>query len=129
MDSYLKEALGVVKVQASVKSMTPDEILSMTIDIAEGLRAIVEGNIAPAVQEPACDPKNAIREKYVVCLECGEKFKVLTKRHLIAHGLTPAEYREKWGYKKDKPLVCKSLARARRKKMSEMRLWERRSNA
>jgi predicted transcriptional regulator len=75
------------------------------------------------------DPKKAIREKSITCMECGKTFKVLTKRHLLTHGLTPKEYKEKWGYKKDTSLVAKSLARDRRKKMQDMRLWEKRSIA
>jgi predicted transcriptional regulator len=72
------------------------------------------------------DPKKAIKEKSVTCLECGKSFKILTKKHLATHGLAPEEYKEKWGYKKNTPLVCKSLQRERRKKMKEMRLWEKR---
>jgi predicted transcriptional regulator len=43
--------------------------------------------------------------------------------------LTPAEYREKWGYKKSDSLIAKSLARERRKKMKEMQLWKRRKES
>ena len=65
-------------------------------------------------------------EKSIICMECEKSFKVLTKRHLGTHGLTPESYREKWGYKKGTSLVAKSLARDRRKKMQDMKLWEKR---
>jgi predicted transcriptional regulator len=39
--------------------------------------------------------------------------------------MTPAEYKDKWGYSKGTSLVSKSLARERRKKMQDMKLWER----
>ena len=55
--------------------------------------------------------------------------KVLTKRHLITHGLTPEQYKEKYGYKKGTSLVAKSLARSRRKTMQDMKLWEKRKKA
>ena len=45
---------------------------------------------------------------------------------LAGHGLEPAAYREKWGLKKDTPLVSKGLQRERRKKMKDMKLWEKR---
>ncbi len=77
-------------------------------------------------QEPAVDPKRCIREKSVVCLECGHKTKILTKQHLAKHGLTPTEYKEKWGLKKSKSLVCKQLSRQRAEKMQEMQLWKKR---
>jgi predicted transcriptional regulator len=52
----------------------------------------------------------------------------LTKRHLATHGLTPEQYREKYGYKKGTSLVAKSLARDRRKKdhAGHEALWEKR---
>ncbi|MDR1126470.1 MAG: MucR family transcriptional regulator, partial [Deltaproteobacteria bacterium] len=69
----------------------------------------------------------AIKEKSITCLECGRTFKLLSGIHLKkAHDLTPVQYREKYGYKKGTPLVCKSLQRERRKKMKEMKLWEKR---
>lgn len=126
MDDYLKEALEIVKAQASVRTMTEEEILSMVQKLASGIASISDDVVDVDCESPAVDPKKAIREKSIVCLECGKSFKVLTKRHLATHDLAPADYKEKWGYPKKTSLVCKSLARERRKKMGEMKLWERR---
>lgn len=129
MEDHLKQAIEIVKAQASVRNMNEEEITSMIRALAQSIRGVAEGT-APAVEgEPAVDPKNAIREKSVICCECGKSFKVLTKRHLATHGLTPDEYREKWGYKKGTSLVAKSLARDRRKTMQGMKLWEKRKKA
>ena len=127
MDDYLKEALEIVKAQASVRNMTEEEITSMVKKLADGIRNISEGATAMETGlEPAADAKKAIKEKTITCLECGKSFKILTKKHLAIHDLTPEEYREKWGYKKKTPLVCKALQRERRKKMKDMKLWEKR---
>ena len=48
---------------------------------------------------------------------------------LAQHGLDAESYRRKWGLKVDVPLVCKSLQRTRRKKMKDMKLWEKRRAA
>jgi predicted transcriptional regulator len=53
----------------------------------------------------------------------------LTRKHLAQHGLTPDEYRAKHGMKKGTALAAKSLVRERRKKMKDMKLWERRKPA
>lgn len=130
MDDYLKEALEIVKAQASVRNMTEEEITSMVKKVAEGIRAISDGAII--VEEGAAvvgDPKKAIKEKSVTCLECAKTFKIITKKHLSTHGLTPDEYRTKYGYKKGTPLVSKSLQRERRAKMKDMKLWEKRKKA
>ena len=129
MEDYLKQAIEIVKAQASVRNMNEDEITSMIRSLAQNIRGVAEGATQAAEGEPAVDPKNAIREKSVLCCECGKSFKVLTKRHLATHGLTPEEYREKYGYKKGTSLVAKSLARDRRKTMQGMKLWEKRKKA
>lgn len=127
MEDYLKEALEIVKAQASVRTMTDEEITSMLKNVAAGIQAAAEAESLPTEPAaPAVDPAKAIKESSVLCLECGKSFKVLTKKHLAAHGITPEEYRAKYGYKKGAPLAAKSLQRERRKKMKDMRLWERR---
>ncbi len=127
MEDSLREALEIVKAQASVRNMTEDEINSMIKTLSEGIRNVVEEVPMERSQAaPAVEPAKAIREKSVVCLECGKPFKVLTKKHLAKHELTPEEYKEKWGYKKGTSLVAKALARDRRKKMQEMELWKKR---
>jgi len=131
MEDYLKEALEIVKAQASVRNMTEEEITSMVRRLADDIRSIVAAGPNAATSEevapvPAVDPKKAVRERSIICLESGKSFKILTKKHLGKFGLTPDTYREKWGYPKNMPLVCKELQRERRKKMKEMKLWEKR---
>jgi predicted transcriptional regulator len=106
--------------------MTEEEITSMVQKLAAGIKAISEDGAIVAESDPTLDPKKAIREKSITCCICGKSFKILTKKHLSSHDLTPEEYREKCGYKKKLPLVCKSLQRERRKKMKEMKLWTKR---
>lgn len=128
MEDCLKEALGIVRAQASVRTMTEDDIIAMVRRLADGIKSICDtGVIADEDEMAVIDPRKAIKEKSITCVECGKSFKILTKKHLLSHGLTPEAYREKCGYKKGTPLVCKSLQRERRKKMRDMKLWERRS--
>ncbi|MCH5277292.1 MAG: MucR family transcriptional regulator [Desulfovibrionaceae bacterium] len=127
MDDYLKEALEIVKAQASVRVMTEDEITTLVRRLSVGLKSIAENETGEdALPEGIASPRKSIKEKSIVCMECGKTFKILTRRHLSSHGLDPAAYREKWGLKKDTPLVSKGLQRERRKKMKDMKLWEKR---
>lgn len=127
MDEYLKEAIAVVKAQAGVREMTEEEVVLMLHKLANSIRRIAQDEpAAEGATEVQTVPAKAIKEKTITCLECGKVFKVITRKHLATHGLTPAEYREKWDIKKDTPLVCKGLQRERRKKMKEMKLWEKR---
>ena len=129
MDDYLKEALEIVKAQAKVRPMTEEEMISMVQKLSEGIRSVCgEGDPVEDVQ-PQTPVRKSIKEQSIVCLECGNSFKILTKKHLLSHGLDADAYREKWGIKRNTPLVCKSLQRERRKKMKSMKLWERRKHA
>ena len=125
MDNHFKEALELVKCQAAVRIMTAEEMTAMAQRLCRGLKALSEGE-AVAAAEPAIDPSKAIKENSIICVECGKTLKVITKKHLAEHGLTPESFREKKKKKKGTALVCKGLQRERRKLMKEMRLWERR---
>ncbi|MDR1947359.1 MAG: MucR family transcriptional regulator [Desulfovibrio sp.] len=129
MDDYLKEALEIVKAQASVRTMNEDEITSMVKKIAADLKCISSGCSLP--ESPGTDvaPEKSIKDRSIVCLECGKSFKILSSRHLASHGLDAKSYREKWGLKKGAALAAKALQRERRKKMKDMKLWERRGAA
>lgn len=126
MEEHIKQALEIVKAQASFRTMSEEEVSSMVRTLSAAIRQLMSGEASPALAGGAENAIKQISEKSVSCLECGKSFKLLTRRHLLSHGLTAEEYREKWGYPKDMPLVCKSLQRERRKKMKDMKLWEKR---
>ena len=68
---------------------------------------------APADLKPAVPVKKSVTPDYIVCLEDGKKLKML-KRHLnTAYGLTPDEYRSKWGLPSDYPMVAPNYAKSR----------------
>ncbi|RNJ42445.1 transcriptional regulator [Mesorhizobium erdmanii] len=70
--------------------------------------------IAPVVepQTPAVNPKKSVFPDHIVSLEDGRKFKSM-KRHLGLLGMTPDEYRSKWGLPRDYPMVAPDYAAAR----------------
>jgi predicted transcriptional regulator len=77
-------------------------------NLAIGAAAAPAADLAPAVPI-----KKSVTAEHIVCLEDGKKFKSL-KRHLrTRYGLTPEEYRAKWGLPADYPMVAPNYARAR----------------
>jgi predicted transcriptional regulator len=69
----------------------------------------------PPVEQPspAVAIKKSIKPDYIVCLEDGKQFKSL-KRHLrSSYGLSPQQYREKWGLPFDYPMVAPNYAATR----------------
>ena len=73
---------------------------------------------APAVEapatnrEPAVSVRKSVTDEYIISLEDGRKFKSM-KRYLAGLGMTPAEYRAKWGLPADYPMVAPAYAAKR----------------
>jgi predicted transcriptional regulator len=62
---------------------------------------------------PAVPIRRSVTDDRIVCLEDGKKLKML-KRHLMAeHGMTPAEYRAKWGLRPDYPMIAPNYSAQR----------------
>ena len=66
-----------------------------------------------SAKKAAVSVKRSITPDYLVCLEDGKKLKML-KRHLRTnYGMTPEEYRAKWGLPADYPMVAPNYAAQR----------------
>ena len=130
MDDHLKLAIQLATAQASVRVMEEEEMVNMIRSLTTSLKKMADNTEVEDEEEAlAAQPARSIKEKTITCLECGKVFKLITSKHLAQHGLDADAYRRKWGLKPDTPLVCKSLQRTRRKKMKDMKLWEKRKSA
>jgi len=76
-------------------------------------QTIADGADAAPVRKAAIPINRSVTPDYLVCLEDGKRLKML-KRHLrAAYGLTPEEYRAKWGLPPDYPMVAPNYAAER----------------
>jgi predicted transcriptional regulator len=77
---------------------------------------------------PAVSVRRSVTPDYIVCLEDGRKLKML-KRHLAtAYGMTPEDYREKWGLPSDYPMVAPNYAKQRSSLAKKIGLGKRRES-
>lgn len=77
--------------------------------------------------KPAVSIKKSVQPDYIVCLEDGKQLKML-KRHLkTAYGMSPDEYRAKWGLPADYPMVAPNYAKARSAMALEIGLGRRKA--
>ena len=94
----------------------PATQLPDVINMVYGTLRRVNGVAAPAnehSQKAAIPVRRSITPDYIVCLEDGKKLKML-KRHLrTAYGLSPEEYRSKWGLPADYPMVAPNYSKKR----------------
>ena len=86
----------------------------------------LSGGAAEEKPQPAVSVRRSVTPDHIVCLEDGRKLKML-KRHLAtAYGMTPEEYREKWGLPADYPMVAPNYAKQRSSLAKKIGLGKRR---
>jgi len=110
----------IVQAQISTTDMTGEEIKAALNDTFLTLKGLQEAEISGqspelAESKPAMAPEKSIQRNQVVCLECGQSFKMLSPKHLKSHSLNPKEYRKKYGFSMRQPLCAKSLSERRSK--------------
>jgi predicted transcriptional regulator len=77
------------------------------------LRDAVQVPVPEPNPTPAVAVKRSVAPDYLVCLEDGVRMTML-KRHLRrVHGLTPDEYRARWGLAWDYPMVAPNYSEKR----------------
>ena len=64
---------------------------------------------------PAVPIKKSVTPNYIVCLEDGKQLKMLKRYLRNTHGMTPDEYRKRWGLPADYPMVAPNYAKQRSK--------------
>jgi predicted transcriptional regulator len=120
MDETTESMVGltadIVAAHVSNNSVAISDLPTLIANVHTALTGLVSGSVAeePTKLEPAVSIRSSIKPDYIVCLEDGKKLKML-KRHLMtSYGMTPAEYRTKWGLPADYPMVAPSYANQRR---------------
>ena len=136
----LKLTAQIVISHSSMSELTPKELVDEIREIynvltaLEGSEALLEaaagvtekGPEAEVVKKPSIPLDEIVKEKYVVCLECGKKMRTLKAHLRKSHQLAPAEYFRRYGLDPKKyPLVCKEYSEQRRKLAKEKGLGER----
>lgn len=76
-------------------------------------KPVEEKSVTPTKRLPKVATSDSVQPDYIVCLECGDRCKLL-KRHLRDHhGLTAAQYLVAWDLPADYPMVTANHSRLR----------------
>jgi len=112
----------IVAAHVSNNSVAVDEVPALIRNVYGALAGVESIPTAEERPEPAVSVRSSVKPDHIICLEDGKKMKML-KRHLMTdHGLTPAEYRARWGLAADYPMVAPDYAETRRRLAKEIGL-------
>jgi predicted transcriptional regulator len=115
IEAQIANAADIVVAFVSNNSIGADAVPALIRDVYAAVATLGQESAAPEARpDPAVSIRSSIKRDHIVCLEDGKKMKML-KRHLMTdHGLTPDEYRARWGLASDYPMVAPDYADKRR---------------
>jgi predicted transcriptional regulator len=119
---------GIVSAYVSNNAVASGDIPALISQVHSALQRVSsgEGGASAEPLKPAVPVKRSVHADHIICLEDGKKFKSL-KRHLRSqYGMTPEQYREKWGLGADYPMVAPNYAAARSQLAKQMGLGQQR---
>jgi predicted transcriptional regulator len=124
----LKLTAQIIMSHASMSELSPTELVEEIKEVYNVLAALEGEGVVPetmapeqgaeagVVKKPLIPLKDIVKDKYVVCLECGKKMRTLKAHIRKAHNLMPKEYFKRFGLDPKKyPLVCKEYSEQRSK--------------
>ena len=106
------EVVAAYVAKNHVRAAELPDLISTVHASLSGMGSVPEAAPELAKLEPPVSIKKSVTDDYLVSMENGKRYRSL-KRHLTKHGLTPVEYRAKWGLPVDYPMVAPSYARKR----------------
>ena len=102
----LHQVVEIVSSYVRHNTIPADDLPRLIADVYRALAG--GGQLAPVQEErrPAVPIRRSVAPEFVVCLECGHRARTLRRHLREAHGLSPDEYRARWGLAADYPLVA-----------------------
>ena len=116
MNPHIEMTAELVAAYVSRNSVPMGDLPNLIRSIHASLSTLgtsVEAEASAEPLKPAVPVKKSVTDDYIISLEDGRKFKSLKRYLATSHGLTPDQYRAKWGLPKDYPMVAPAYAAKR----------------
>jgi predicted transcriptional regulator len=105
----------IVSAHVANNDVAVNQLAGLIRNVHQALATVEQASTEPATAEPAVSVKKSVFADHILCLDCGQSFKML-KRHISTdHQMTPDEYRAKWKLPPSYPMVAAEYAATRSK--------------
>ena len=111
-DRLTQQTVDIVSAYVANNNVRTEDLANLISTVRGALSNPGGASAAPEKAQAPMSWKKAIKPDGIISFEDGKSYKSM-KRHLTRHGLTPQQYREKWGLPKDFPMVAPNYAAAR----------------
>jgi predicted transcriptional regulator len=127
--SFVGLAADIVSAYVSKNSVPVSDLPTLIASVHTSLSNLGQAaSVEPEKLTPLMPIKKTVTPDYLISLEDGRHYKSL-KRHLSGRGMTPADYREKWGLPHDYPMVASNYAAKRSELAKSIGLGRKRTEA
>ncbi len=130
-DDFIELAVELVAAYVTNNNVPTADLPGLIASVHSSLSKLTGEPEVPAAAPliPAVPIRKSVTPEAIICLEDGKSFKSL-KRHLSSKfGLTPEQYRIKWGLPVDYPMVAPAYAEARSTLAKSLGLGQQRRKA
>jgi predicted transcriptional regulator len=114
-DDLLRLGSEIVAAYVSRNSVTTEAIPELIRTVHQALESLGR-DPAPVADErpkPAVPISRSVQHDFIVCLEDGKKLKMLKRYLRSRYGMSPDDYRKRWGLPPDYPMVAPAYAARR----------------
>jgi len=113
-DGLVQLTAEIVAAYVTNNRLDSDQIGNLIEQIHTALHRAPTSALSPerTPAEPAVPVEKSVTPDFIISLEDGRKFRTL-RRYLNKLGMTPDEYRAKWGLSRQYPMVAPNYAKQR----------------
>jgi predicted transcriptional regulator len=109
----------IVSAHVAANDVSADQLPSLIREVYHALATVGQASAEPVKPAPAVAVKKSVFPDHIICINCGQSFRML-KRHISTdHQMTPDQYRAKWELPPSYPMVAAEYAAIRSKLAKE----------
>jgi len=93
--------------------LVASELPELITTVHKAIRHLGQPTEREEAPAPVVSARRSVRHDYVICMDCGYRGKTLRRHINLRHGLSPDEYRQRWGLKSTHPITAPAYSERR----------------
>jgi predicted transcriptional regulator len=93
--------------------LVPDQLADLITSVHRAIGQVGQPPEPEEVLTPAVSVRRSVHRDHVICLDCGYRGKTLRRHISTRHGLSPDEYRQRWGLRSNHLLTAPAYSERR----------------
>jgi len=93
--------------------LAANQLSDLILTVHQAISQLGQPPVQEEARTPAVSVRRSVHQDYVVCLDCGFRGISLRRHIRTRHGLSKAEYVQRWGLRSDHPLTAPAYSERR----------------